>query len=240
MPRPHPLRSLLILSLAALAFALAQTTLIPALTELAKSLHTDASGVAWTVTAYLLAAAVCTPVFGRLGDMFGKRRLLVVALAIFVAGSVLSALGTSLEVVVAGRVLQGAGGGIFPLCFGIIRDEFPREKVAGGIGMISAIFGIGGGAGLVGGGLIADNLSYHWIFWVGAISAGLAAIATWIWVPESPVRLPGRIDVPGALLLGIGLALPLLAISRANDWGWGAGRTLGLIAAGLAVLAVWV
>src|SRR5215210_7964867 len=111
-PRPQPLRSLLILSLAALAFALAQTTLIPALTELAKSLHTDASGVAWTVTGYLLSAAVCTPIFGRLGDMFGKRRLLVVALAFFGAGSVLSALGTSLEVVVAGRVLQGAGGGI--------------------------------------------------------------------------------------------------------------------------------
>ena len=171
MPRPHPLRSLLILSLAALAFALAQTMLIPALTELAKSLNTDASGVAWTVTAYLLAAAVSTPVFGRLGDMFGKRRLLVIALGIFVAGSVLSALGTSLEVVVAGRVLQGAGGGIFPLCFGIIRDEFPREKVGSSIGLISATFGIGGGAGLILGGLITDHVSYHWIFWLGAISA---------------------------------------------------------------------
>jgi predicted MFS family arabinose efflux permease len=105
MPRPHPLRSLLILSLAALAFALAQTMLIPALTELAKSLHTDSSGVAWTITGYLLSAAVCTPVFGRLGDMFGKRRLLVIALGIFSLGSVVSALGTSLEVVVAGRVL---------------------------------------------------------------------------------------------------------------------------------------
>ena len=191
MPRPHPLRSLLILSLAALAFALAQTMLIPALTELAKSLNTDASGVAWTVTAYLLAAAVCTPVFGRLGDMFGKRRLLVVALGIFVAGSVISALGTSLEVVVAGRVLQGAGGGIFPLCFGIIRDEFPREKVGSSIGLISATFGIGGGAGLILGGLITDHTSYHWIFWLGAISAALAAVFIELFVPESPVRTPG-------------------------------------------------
>ena len=106
--------------------------------------------------------------------------------------------------------------------------------------MISAIFGIGGGAGLIGGGLIADNLSYHWIFWVGAISASLAALATYAWVPESPIRVPGRIDVPGALLLAVGLALPLLAISRANAWGWGSPQTLGLIAAGLAVLGVWV
>ena len=240
MPRPHPLRSLLILSLAALAFALAQTMLIPALTELAKSLNTDASGVAWTVTAYLLSAAVCTPVFGRLGDMFGKRRLLVVALGLFGAGSVVSALGTSIEVVVAGRVLQGAGGGIFPLCFGIIRDEFPRERVASSIGLISATFGIGGGAGLILGGLITDNVSYHWIFWLGAITAAIAAVAIEIFVPESPVRTPGRVDVRGAIVLGIGLSAPLLAIAQANDWGWGDTRTLGLFAVGVIVLTFWV
>src|SRR4051794_17502500 len=239
-PRPHPLRSLLILSLAALAFALAQTTLIPALTDLARSLHTDASGVAWTVTGYLLSAAVCTPVFGRLGDMFGKRRLLVVALSLFAAGSVVSALGHSPEVVVLGRVLQGAGGGIFPLCFGIIRDEFPRERVAGSIGLISATFGIGGGAGLILGGVITDHASYHWIFWLGAITALLAAIATEIFVPESPVRTPGRVDFRGAFVLGLGLTAPLLAIARANDWGWGSARTLGLFAAGAVILAGWV
>ncbi len=173
--RPHPTRSLFILSLGALAFALAQTMLIPALGELTHQLDTDASGIAWVLTGYLLAAAVATPIAGRLGDMFGKRRLLVASLGVFALGSVVAALGDTLTSVVAGRVLQGFGGGIFPLCFGIIRDEFPREKVARSIGMISAIFGIGGGAGLVGGGVIADNLSYHWIFWVGAISASLAA-----------------------------------------------------------------
>ncbi len=240
MPRPHPLRSLLILSLAALAFALAQTMLIPALTELAKSLHTDASGVAWTVTGYLLAAAVCTPVFGRLGDMFGKRRLLVVALGLFGLGSVVSALGTSLEVVVAGRVLQGAGGGIFPLCFGIIRDEFPRERVASSIGLISATFGIGGGAGLILGGLITDHASYHWIFWLGAITAAAAAVMIEIFVPESPVRTPGKVDIRGAIVLGLGLTAPLLAIAQANEWGWGDTRTLGLFAAGAVILSLWV
>src|SRR4051794_38069765 len=147
--RPQPMRSLSILSLAALAFALAQTTLIPALGELADKLDTDASGVAWTLTGYLLSAAIFTPVFGRLGDMFGKKRMLVIALIAFGSGSIVSALGSSLEIIVAGRVLQGVGGGIFPLCFGIIRDEFPREKVASSIGLISATFGIGGGVGLV-------------------------------------------------------------------------------------------
>jgi len=234
------MRSLLILSVAALAFALAQTTLIPALGELAGELHTDASGVAWTLTAYLLAAAVCTPIFGRLGDMFGKRRMLVVSLGVFAAGSVVAALAQSLELLVAGRVLQGAGGGIFPLCFAIIRDEFPREKVSSSIGLISATFGIGGGAGLIIGGVLVDGASYHWIFWLGAAMAVVAAVLTQVMIPESPNRQPGRIDVRGAAVLAVGLALPLLAIARANDWGWGSTRTLALLAAGVSILAGWV
>jgi EmrB/QacA subfamily drug resistance transporter len=238
--RPHPNRSLLILSTAALAFALAQTTLIPALGDLKTELHTDSSGVAWTLTGYLLAAAVFTPLFGRLGDMFGKRRMLVVSLGFFAAGSVVSALGNSLEIVVLGRVLQGVGGGIFPLCFGIIRDEFPADRVGQSIGLISATLGIGGGAGLIIGGLLVDHASYHWIFWLAAAMSVLAAVAIEVYVPESPVRTPGRVDVRGAAVLGLGLVLPMIAIARANVWGWGAPKTLALIALGLAILAGWV
>jgi EmrB/QacA subfamily drug resistance transporter len=234
------MRSLLILSAAALAFALAQTTLIPALGELAGELNTDASGVAWTLTGYLLSAAICTPIFGRLGDMFGKRRLLVISLAVFAAGSVLAALASSLELLVAGRVLQGAGGGIFPLCFAIIRDEFPADRVSSSIGLISATFGIGGGAGLIIGGLLVDHASYHWIFWVGGAMAAAAAVLTQLLIPESPNRSPGRVDLRGAAVLAVGLVLPLLAIARANEWGWGSARTLVMIGAGAVILAGWV
>jgi EmrB/QacA subfamily drug resistance transporter len=239
-PRPQPMRTLLILAAGALAFALAQTTLIPTLGGLARELGTDAGGVAWVLTGYLLAAAVATPVMGRLGDMFGKRRMFVASLMIFAAGNVVSALGGSLEVIVAGRVLQGIGGGIFPLAIGIVRDEFPRERVAGSIGLLSAIAGIGGGLGLILGGILSDQLSYHWIFWLGAAAAALAALAAQLLVPESPVRTPGRVDVRGAVVLAAGLVPPLYAISRANDWGWGSAKTLGLIAAGVAVLAAFV
>lgn len=238
--RPNPVRSLLILSTAALAFALAQTSLIPAISDLITTFHTDSEGVAWTLTGYLLSAAVCTPLLGRLGDMFGKRRMLVIALGIFAAGSVVSALGDSLAIIVAGRVLQGAGGGIFPLCFGIVRDEFPAEKVRSSIGLISATVGIGGGLGLVMGGLLVDHATYHWIFWIGAALASLAAIAAELLIPESPVRTPGRVDVRGAVILAVGLALPLYAIAQANKWGWTSPKELGLIAAGLVVLAAWV
>jgi EmrB/QacA subfamily drug resistance transporter len=234
------MRSLLILSIAALAFALAQTTLIPALGVLKDELHTDSSGVAWTLTGYLLAAAVFTPLFGRLGDMFGKRRLLVVSLAFFSAGSIVAAIGSSLGVVVAGRVLQGVGGGIFPLCFGIIRDEFPRERVGQSIGLISATLGIGGGLGLVIGGLLVDHASYHDIFWLSAVMSALAAVAVQVWIHESPVRTPGKVDLRGAAVLGVGLVLPMVAIARANDWGWGSAKVLALIVVGLAILAFWV
>jgi EmrB/QacA subfamily drug resistance transporter len=238
--RPHPTRTLLILGLAALAFALAQTTLIPALPQLARGLHTDASGVTWTLTGYLVAAAVFTPLVGRLGDMFGKRRLLVIALAAFVAGSVVSAISSQLWVVVAGRVIQGVGGGIFPLCFGIIRDEFPRERVSRSVGLLSAVAGIGGGLGLILGGLLVDYASYHWIFWLGGAMGVVAAVGAQLLVPESPVRNPGRLDVRGAVVLGVGLVLPLVAISQAHDQGWTSARTLGLIVGGAAILTFWV
>jgi EmrB/QacA subfamily drug resistance transporter len=229
-------RNLAILALAAMAVALAQTMLIPALGELGEQLDAGPNGVAWTLTGYLLAAAVCTPIIGRLGDMFGKRRLLVISLLVFALGSGLSAMGNSLEIVVVGRVLQGLGGGVFPLCFGIVRDEFPRERVPTAIGLLSAIAGIGGGVGLLLGGLIVDHVSYHWIFWAGGIMAALAAVAMQVFIPESPERTPGRIDWRGAAVMTVGLTLPLFAISRAGEWGWLDPRFLGLVLAGLVVL----
>jgi EmrB/QacA subfamily drug resistance transporter len=238
--RPHTIRTLSILGVAALAFALAQTTLIPALPELARALHTDESGVTWTLTGYLVAAAVCTPLVGRLGDIYGKRSLLVITLVAFAAGSVVAAVSANLWIVVAGRVVQGIGGGIFPLCFAIIRDEFPRDRVARGVGLLSATAGIGGGLGLVLGGLLVDHASYHWIFWLGAAMGVGAAAATELLVPESPIRTPARLDVRGAVVLAVGLVLPLIAISRAHQVGWGSSRTLLLIGAGLVVLGLWV
>ena len=238
--RRSPTWTLLILSISALAYALAQTTVVPAIPDLMRGLHTDESGVTWTLTGYLIAAAVATPVVGRLGDIYGKRRMLVVALATFAAGSIVAAVTTHLWLVVAGRVVQGVGGGIFPLCFAIIRDEFPPERVSRGIGLMSALAGIGGGAGLILGGLLVDYASYHWIFWMGAGMATVAAIATWLYVPESPIRTPARVDVRGALVLAVGLTLPLLAVSNAGSVGWGSAQTVALIAAGVVVLVLWV
>ena len=235
----RPGRTLGILTLAAASFALAQTTVLPALGAMASALHASAASVAWTLTGYLVAAAVLTPVFGRLGDMFGKRRLLVISLGVFAAGGVIAALAGGLPLLIAGRVLQGAGGGIYPLCFGIVRDEFPESRRARAIGLISATVGIGGGLGLVLGGVLVQDASYHWIFWSGAALAAVTAVAAELLVPESPQRTAGRLDITGTVLLAAGLTMPLIAVSQAGAWGWGSARTIGLIVGGLAVLAAF-
>jgi EmrB/QacA subfamily drug resistance transporter len=227
-----------ILALAALAFALAQTAVIPGMRGMAQSLHTSTQTVTWVLTGYLVAAAVLTPVMGRLGDMFGKRRMLAVALVFFGAGGAVAAVAPNVWIVVAARVLQGVGGGIFPLCFGIISDSFPEKRRPGALGLISAIAGVGAGAGLVLGGLLTDHASYHWIFWSGTIMAAVAIIGVAA-LPDSGKRTSGKIDYAGSVLLGAGITAPLIALTKTTQWGWGSARTLGLIGAGLVVLVLF-
>ena len=239
-PRQHYAITLAVLALAALAYALLQTMVAPALPEIQHELGASPATVTWVLTVYLLSASVATPILGRLGDIFGKERTLVAVLLLFALGSLIAALSTSLGLLVAGRAVQGAGGAVFPLAFGIIRDEFPRERVASGIGLISATFGIGGGAGLVLSGLIVDHLSYRWIFWFGLVVVLIATIATHLFVPESPVKSPARIDFAGAALLSGGLTCLLLAVSEGNRWGWGSPQIIGLFAAAAILLVVWL
>ena len=144
----------------------------------------------------LLSAAIATPILGRVGDMLGKEKIIVGVLLARAVGSLISALATSLPVV-AGRVIQGTGGAIFPLAFGIIRDEFPAERVAGAIGVMSAILGTGAGARIVLAGPILVHLNYHWLFWIPMIMSAIATVATFVFVAQSPVRSPGRINWSG-------------------------------------------
>jgi EmrB/QacA subfamily drug resistance transporter len=239
-PRQPYNLTLAVLVLSALAYALSQTLVAPALPEIQRELHTTTTMVTFVLTGYLLSASVATPIAGRLGDMFGKERMLVATLAVFGLGSLVAALSHTIGMLIAGRVIQGAAGAVFPLAFGIIRDEFPPEKVATGIGLISATFGIGGGAGLVLSGVIVDHLSYEWIFWLALISAAVAVVATLLFVPESPIKSPAKIDWGGAALMSLGLVALLVAVSEGNSWGWSDFRTLGLIALSAVVLVVWI
>ncbi|MEA2146318.1 MAG: hypothetical protein QOG59_1905 [Solirubrobacteraceae bacterium] len=238
--RSHPNVTLAVLSLSGIAFALLQSLVAPALTDIQHELHTSQSAVAWVLTAYLLSASVATPIVGRLGDIHGKEHVLMIVLGVLALGTLISALASSIGLLVAGRVVQGVGGGIFPLAFAIIRDEFPREKVSGGIGLMSSLLGIGGGAGVVLAGVIIDRLSYHWLFWIPLVAVLAAMLLTYRYVPESPIKAPARINWRAGFLMSCGLAATLLSVAQADRWGWGSARMLGLLAVGLLLCGAWI
>jgi EmrB/QacA subfamily drug resistance transporter len=238
--RQHPSLTFLVLALAGTSYSLLQSLVAPALPDIEHALHTSENSVSWVLTSYLLSASVATPVIGRLGDMYGKERLLMIVLALLSVGTLVSATASSLPLMLAGRVIQGAAGGIFPLAFGIIRDEFPRERVAGAIGLMSALLGVGGGAGVVLAGPIVDHLSFHYLFWLPLIPVVVATVLTQLFVPESPVRVPGRVNWTGAALMSVGLAAVLVAVSETANWHWLSWKTLVAIGAGLVLLWLWV
>ncbi|HKE77693.1 MAG TPA: MFS transporter [Solirubrobacteraceae bacterium] len=238
--RQHYNRTFAVLALAGITFALLQSLVAPALPEIQRDLNTSATAVAWILTAYLLSASILTPIVGRLGDMFGKEHTLVAALVVLGLGTLLAALASSIGVLIVARVIQGCGGAIFPLAFGIIRDEFPRERVAQGIALISALLGIGGGLGIVLAGPIVDSLSYHWLFWIPLVLVAIATVMTLLYVPESPIKSPGKINWGGAVLLSGWLVCLLVGISEGSSWGWGDPRTLGLFFGAAVLLVAWV
>ena len=237
---PRPRVVLAVLAVACAGYAMLQSLVVPALPTLQHDLDTTPTGVTWVFTAYLLSASVSTPIAGRLGDMFGKKRTLLVVMSGLAGGSLIAALATTLPVLIAARAIQGIGGAMFPLAFGIIRDEFPRERVAGGIALISGLLGIGGGLGIVLARQIIDNLGYHWLFWIPCVVVGATVVATKFLIPESPIRAPGSVDWLGASLLSGWLVCLLLGISEAPQWGWASARTIGLLGIAAVTGAVWV
>jgi EmrB/QacA subfamily drug resistance transporter len=238
-PRQHYNVTLAALTFAGIAFALQQTMIIPALPTLQRELDTTTTWVTWLLTGFLLSASVATPLLGKLGDQHGKERLLLISLGIFFLGCVGAIFAQSIWMLIGFRILQGAGGAVFPLSFAIIKDEFPEEKVGIGVGVVSSVFAVGGGLGLVLSGVIVDNLSWRWIFVVGAFAVGIAAVLVHFFVPESPVKTPSRLDVPGALLFSGGLLSLLLALTEGNNWGWGSARIVALLVGAVLLLLAW-
>ncbi|WP_033341566.1 MFS transporter [Catenuloplanes japonicus] len=230
----------LYLSLGGLAFAVLQSLVAPAMATIARDLNATTGDISWILTAYLLSASVLTPILGRLGDMVGKRRVLIGVLATLAVGTLLAALAPNLAVLIVARVLQGAAGAVMPLSIGIVRDELPRDRVGVTIGLLSAIFGIGAGVGIVAAGPIVENLSWHWLFWLPLVLVVIALLGAIFGMPDSAVRTPGRLDVLGAGILSVSLVALLLAISKGQSWGWAAGSTIGLLALGVVALVVFI
>lgn len=216
-----------------------QTLVVPLIPAFPKLLNASPTDAAWVVTVTLLAGAIITPVAGRLGDLYGKRRVLLASLAVLVVGSVVSALTSELALMVVGRGLQGCAMGVIPLGISIMRDELAPEKVSGAIALMSATLGVGGAIGLPLAAVVAQNADWHVLFWS---SAGLGVICAALilrYVGESPVRTPAPFDYVGALGLVVGLTCLLLPIVKGAEWGWGSAGTLATAAAAIVVLLAW-
>ncbi|MEV0478751.1 MFS transporter, partial [Streptomyces prunicolor] len=228
-----------VLALGGITVSLMQTLIIPIVPELPKLLNSSPSDATWAITATLLAGAVANPVVGRLGDMYGKRRMLLLSLVLLIVGSVIGALSDTLVPMIVGRTFQGVSMAVIPLGISIMRDELPPERLGSATALMSASLGVGGALGLPTAAFIAEKADWHVLFWTAAVLGGVVAALVVTLVPESAVRSGGRFDVVGGVGMSIGLVCLLLAISKGADWGWGSGTTTGLFATAVVVLLVW-
>lgn len=234
-----PLLTVAVLCSGGLVASLTQTMVVPIQGELGMLLHTSEANASWVVTATLVAGAVAMPISGRLGDLFGKQRVLVVSAAALVLGSLVCALSSSLAPMLAGRVLQGVAMGFIPVGIALMREVLPLQLAGTGMAAMSATLGVGGAIGLPLSAWIVQDFSWHTLFWVSTVLAVLVACAVALLVPHVRDAVPGRVDLVGAVGLAVGLVALLVAVSKGNDWGWAHGRTLGLIVAGIVVLVAW-
>ncbi len=219
--------------------AFMQTLVTPVIPHLPQLLNTNVADAQWVLTSTLLAAAVTTPISGRLGDMFGKKRIALILLAIMVIGSIISALSFSLVPMLIGRTLQGVALGLIALGISILRDVVHPKRLAAAVALVSATLGIGGAIGLPISAVIAQNLDWHYLFWLAALLAVVAfGLVFWI-IPESTLRTAGRFDGIGAIGLAVGLTGILLPVSKGSEWGWTNPLTLGLLIGGVLILVVW-
>ncbi len=237
MPRQGAI--IAVLAAAGLASSFMFTLVVPIQAKLPELLDASREDTAWVVTSTLLAAAIITPISGRLGDMYGKRRIVLVLLAVMVAGSVIAALSPGIVGVVVGRTLQGAMVGVVPLGISILRDVLHENRVDTAIALISATLGVGGALGLPISAFITERSDWHALFWVSA-ALGVVVFALVLWiVPVSVLRTAGRFDYVGAAGLSVGLFGILLAVSRGNVWGWTSTPVLLFGLGGLVVLLLW-
>ncbi len=228
-----------LLSLAGLVAALQTTLVIPLLPDFPELLDVSGGDATWLVTIALLTGAVATPIVSRLADMYGKRRMMVLALSMMVVGSLIAAIGGSYLAVLIGRALQGFSSALIPVAMAVLRDVLPREKVAGAVALTSSTMGIGGALGLPAAGVLYDSFGWASVFWVSAASGCLLLLGILLVVPASATGTRNRFDIVGAILLSVALTALLLGISKGPAWGWSSPQTIASLVAAIAVLALW-
>ncbi|MDN5893839.1 MAG: MFS transporter [Nocardioides sp.] len=239
-PAVSPNAVVLVLSVAGIIGALMQTLVVPLIGELPALLDTTASNASWVITATLLTAAVATPVSGRLGDLYGKRRMMIACASVLVVGSIVCALAPTVVPMIVGRGLQGVGMGLIPLGISAMRDLLPAEKLGTAIALMSASMGVGAALGLPISAAVAQNANWRALFWGSAVLAVIIIALIFALIPATPVASTGAgFDYAGAVGLGIGLVCLLLGVSKGADWGWGSATTVSLLVGAVVALVIW-
>lgn len=229
-----------VLALCGMVVSLQQTLVVPLLPEFPQILGVSADDSSWLVTATLLTAAIFTPIISRMADMYGKRKMLLLALAVMTVGSLVAALGGTFPALIAGRAMQGFASSLIPVGISVLRDELPQEKVASAVALMSATLGIGAALGMPLSGLLYNAFGWESLFWVSAALGAAFVVGVLLLVEESSITTPGRFDILGAVVLSAILTATLLAVSKGASWGWTSPLVLGLLALALALLAGWI
>lgn len=238
-PLASPRAAFAAIAISVASLALLQNLVIPVIPLISSDFGVTADAASWTITAWLIAAAVATPLLGRVGDLRGRRNTFLAVLAVVAIGDIVASVAPDLTVLILGRILQGVGGALFPLAFGLLRDVMPPARLTGAIGATSAIIGIGGAAGSVLAGPLAELLGWHGIFAIPFVAAVTGILLTVLLVPASGQRATGRVNVVSATLLSGWLIALLVPLSSGARWGWGAPLTVGLFALAAALIVAW-
>lgn len=229
-----------LLGISAFAASLVQTLVVPLLPRFPELLGVSETTTPWLVTATLLAGSICTPLLAQLGDRFGRRRLMLVALGSLVTGSVVCALSANVVGLLVGRSLQGAAMAVVPLGISVAHSVPLGRRPSSAVGIISAMMGVGGAVGLPAAGLVIEFLDYRVLFWATAITAAVASVGVLLVVPPVPGRGSGKADVLGTCLFAALLTALLLPLSEGGRWGWTSPATLALAAGFLTLIPVFV
>ncbi|WP_300682275.1 MFS transporter [Nocardioides sp.] len=235
-----PTLVLITMATGVLLLAMVQTLVIPVLPQIGVDLGVSSTTAGWVTTATMLTASAITPLFGRIGDVYGHKPVIVIALVLTLIGSVLAAVTHSIAPLIIARVLQGASFGLFPLAISVLRQEMPRERLTGAMAVAASSLGFGSGLALVATGLLTKgDADYRRIFWLLVVLTALVLILAVVSLPRR-AGLGGRVDYVGAFVLAVGLVALLLPISQGHEWGWGSGRVIGLFVAAVVVLVGFV
>jgi EmrB/QacA subfamily drug resistance transporter len=212
------------------------------LPAMASELDVSATEMQWVISGYMLSLAAFLVPGGRLGDILGRRRMLIVGIAIFGGASAISGAAPSAELLIAFRIVQGIGAAIlFPLCIAVVTNAFPEQLRKRAIGNLYGLAAVATAVGPLFGGFVTDALGWRWVLWINVPIAAAAIALTVIAVRESrDESVPREIDLRGLVAVVAGIAAVTYAVDRAADWGLISPDTLGLLAVGLALLGVFV